>query len=102
MADECDDPRCGAVFPQGHLSGCRNAARPPKGRAGWDADLADAAGAKFVIEDDGTVLFDTMDDLANYLDATRAEGDPTTAEVEEWTRNKLAAILARDANGRLT
>ena len=42
MADECDDESCGAVFPQGHLSGCRNVSRPPKGRAGWDANAADA------------------------------------------------------------
>jgi hypothetical protein len=41
MADECDDPRCGAIFPQGHLPGCRNSSRPPKGRSSWDATEAD-------------------------------------------------------------
>jgi hypothetical protein len=41
MADDCDDPRCGAIFPQGHLPGCCNSSRPPKGRTGWDADVAE-------------------------------------------------------------
>ena len=49
---DCDDPKCGAMFPQQHVPECRNAARPAKkeltGLAGFitanEADTATYAG----------------------------------------------------------
>ena len=81
MPDECDDARCGAIWPQGHLSGCRNASRPPKLRAGWDADWADAP-------------FTTMADARAAWDARRGPGEPSSAEIGEWTRSEIERITA--------